>query len=91
MKLPASRSAFWVGLAWLRSANRWAAQESESCVSCVDASLLVPIKWQAIPVRLPAALDCGGHSAGRAKPLKGHRILRTVELLCGFFMRRPLE
>jgi hypothetical protein len=27
MKLLAFRSAFWVGLAWLRSANRLAAQE----------------------------------------------------------------
>jgi hypothetical protein len=32
MKLPVSRRAFWVGLAWLRSANRWAAQEGVSWV-----------------------------------------------------------
>ena len=32
MKLPVSRSAFWVGLAWLRSANHWAAQEGASRV-----------------------------------------------------------
>ena len=38
MKLPVSRSAFWVGLAWLRSANRWAAQEG---VSLVGHSLLI--------------------------------------------------
>jgi 3-oxoacyl-[acyl-carrier protein] reductase len=27
MKLPVFRCAFWVGLAWLRRANRWVAQE----------------------------------------------------------------
>ena len=32
MKLLVSRSAFWVGLAWLRSANRLAAQEGVSCL-----------------------------------------------------------
>ena len=32
MKLLVSRSAFWVGLAWLRSANRLAAQEGVTCL-----------------------------------------------------------
>ena len=30
MKLPVSQCGFWVGLAWLRSANRWAAQQGVS-------------------------------------------------------------
>jgi hypothetical protein len=32
MKLPVSLSAFWVGLAWLRSANRWVEQERVTLV-----------------------------------------------------------
>ena len=101
MKLLVSRSAFWVGLAWLKSASRLAAQTGVNVplatpprtVRPVHAKMTVQLTQKGVlfaqavaPIALPKILDQDGYSASR---FETHHA--EIERLLAFAIRHEID